>query len=61
MWGPPAIGARIKGIRDVFRDGENGHLVESGDARASALAVKQYTGGRILLERISEANHANPP
>ena len=54
LCGLPTIGASIEGIRDVIHEGENGHLVESGDAGAFALAVMQYAGHRFLLERISE-------
>ena len=37
----PVIGTRIPGLVDAVRDGETGHLVESGDVEALAQAMRQ--------------------
>lgn len=49
MCGTPTIGARLEGIEDVIAEGENGHLVESGNAQAFADAVGYYNRNRSAL------------
>ncbi len=38
----PTVAARLEGIQDVIHEGENGHLVASGDAGAFASVITQY-------------------
>lgn len=40
--GLPTIGSRLEGITDVIDDGQNGHLISSGDAWSFSEAVMQY-------------------
>ena len=40
--GLPTIAARLEGIMDVIREGENGHLVPSGEAWAFSEAIMRY-------------------
>ncbi|MFT5141501.1 MAG: phosphatidylinositol alpha-1,6-mannosyltransferase [Rhodothermales bacterium] len=40
MNGMPAVGARLEGIAEVITDGQNGILVESGDAAGFADAIR---------------------
>lgn len=42
LCGLPVIAAGIEGIADVVTDGDNGHLVASGDASGFADAVMRY-------------------
>lgn len=51
LCGLPAIAARLEGIRDVVLEGENGHLVESGNAPAFAETICRYYHDREQLER----------
>lgn len=50
----PTIGARLEGISDVIEEGENGHLVASGDAWGFSEAVMQYYHDPIRLENASK-------
>lgn len=47
--GLPTIAARLEGIRDVITEGENGHLVESGDAWAFSEAIMAYYHNRPAM------------
>ena len=40
--GLPTIGARLEGISDVIEEGQNGHLVPSGDVWSFSEAIMQY-------------------
>lgn len=40
--GLPTIGSRLEGITDVIDEGQNGHLVPSGDAWGFSEAIMQY-------------------
>jgi phosphatidylinositol alpha-1,6-mannosyltransferase len=40
--GLPTIGSRLEGITDVINEGQNGHLVSSGDAWGFSEAIMQY-------------------
>ncbi|MEX0747555.1 MAG: glycosyltransferase family 4 protein [Rhodothermales bacterium] len=40
--GLPTIGSRLEGITDVIEEGENGHLVATGDAWSFSEAVMRY-------------------
>jgi phosphatidyl-myo-inositol dimannoside synthase len=51
--GLPVIAARLEGIEDVIREGENGNLVESGDARAFARRILYYDEEPGALEEAS--------
>ena len=42
MCGLPAVAARLEGIEDVVREGENGHLVASGNAAEFHDAILRY-------------------
>jgi phosphatidylinositol alpha-1,6-mannosyltransferase len=52
MCGTPTIGSRLQGIEDVIAEGENGHLVDSGNAQAFADAVAYYVGNRSALQEL---------
>jgi len=52
--GLPTVAARLEGILDVITEGVNGHLVESGDARAFADAVLRYHRDRVALSAASQ-------
>lgn len=52
--GLPTIGARLEGISDVIEEGENGHLVTSGDAWGFSEAVMQYYHDDARLDAASE-------
>jgi glycosyltransferase involved in cell wall biosynthesis len=53
--GRPVVGSRVGGIRDLVRDGENGLLVEPGDAAALADALIRVLTDRELAERLASA------
>lgn len=42
LCGTPAIAARLEGIKDVIRDGTNGHLVPPEDPTAFVEAIQTY-------------------
>ena len=42
MNGLPTVAARIEGISEVIREGENGAFVESGDAQGFVEAIRRY-------------------
>ncbi len=52
--GMPAIAARLEGIRDVITEGENGLLLESGNAWAFSEAIMAYYHDRPTLEAASQ-------
>jgi glycosyltransferase involved in cell wall biosynthesis len=51
--GRPVVGTRVGGIRDLVRDGENGLLVEPGDAHALADALVRVLSDRGLADRLA--------
>ena len=51
--GMPAIAARLEGIQDVIKEGENGHFVESGDTEGFKEAILQYYHDRDALKNVS--------
>ena len=53
LCGLPVVAADLEGIRDVVREGENGVLVESGDAEAFAAAIMEIGGNRSRLDDAS--------
>ena len=53
LCGLPVLAADLEGISDVVREGENGHLVPSGDADAFERAVLSYRGQR---QRLADAS-----
>src|SRR5207302_846103 len=48
----PVIASRLGQIAEVIRDGENGLLIEPGDAVALARAIERLTGDQSLRERL---------
>ena len=52
--GLPAIAARLEGIQDVITEGENGHLVESGNAWAFSEAIMPFYHNRPALDAASQ-------
>lgn len=50
--GLPVVSTRVTGIPEVVRHGENGLLVESGDARALAGAIESLMRDRALYDRL---------
>ena len=53
--GTPVIATRTGGVAEVVVDGENGLLVEPGDAAAFAAAVRRYLGDPELQARLRSA------
>lgn len=51
--GLPVVAARLEGIQDVVTEGENGHLVESGDAGGFARTILSY---HHAPERLKDAS-----
>ncbi len=54
LGGLPAIASRLEGITDVIAENENGHLVESGDARCFVESILRYERDRPALRQASE-------
>jgi phosphatidylinositol alpha-1,6-mannosyltransferase len=50
----PTVAARLEGIQDVIHEGENGHLVGSGDAEAFARIITQYYNQPDMLGVMSD-------
>jgi glycosyltransferase involved in cell wall biosynthesis len=48
----PVVASRLGQIADVIIDGENGMLVEPGDAGALARAIERLAGDKALRERL---------
>jgi glycosyltransferase involved in cell wall biosynthesis len=53
--GTPVIATRTGGVAEIVRDGENGLLVEPGDAPAFAAAVRRYLADADLRARLRAA------
>lgn len=53
MSGLPVVAARLEGIQDVVREGENGHLLPSGDAGAFADRILAYVADPVALAEAS--------
>ena len=53
LCGLPIIAAELEGIRDVVREGENGVLIESGDADAFASVIREFGRDCARLEAAS--------
>jgi phosphatidylinositol alpha-1,6-mannosyltransferase len=53
MCGLPVIASNIEGIADVVSDGENGTLIDSGDAEGFCHAIMKYHGNTDLLRAAS--------
>jgi glycosyltransferase involved in cell wall biosynthesis len=51
--GRPVVAARVGGIPDLVRDGENGLLVEPGDTPALVDAIVRILSDRELAERLA--------
>jgi phosphatidylinositol alpha-1,6-mannosyltransferase len=54
LCGLPAVAARLEGIADVITEGENGHLVEPGDAAGFRDAVMRYYDSPLELRGASD-------
>jgi glycosyltransferase involved in cell wall biosynthesis len=52
--GTPVIATRVGGVPEVVRDGENGLLVDAGDAAGLAAAVRRLAAEPGLRERLAE-------
>jgi glycosyltransferase involved in cell wall biosynthesis len=52
--GKPVVATRVAGTVDYIRDGENGLLVEPGDAPALADAVNRLLRDRALADRVAQ-------
>ena len=57
--GAPVIASRLEGILDVITEGENGHLVESGNAEKFRMAIMSYYENPDALRRASENARAH--
>jgi glycosyltransferase involved in cell wall biosynthesis len=53
--GTPVLATRTGGVAEVVRDGENGLLVEPGDADALGAAIRRYFADDELRERLRAA------
>ena len=53
--GKPVVATRVAGTEDYIRDGENGLLVEPGDAPALAAAVNRLLRDREFAGRLGQA------
>jgi phosphatidylinositol alpha-1,6-mannosyltransferase len=51
--GLPIIAADLEGVRDVIEEGENGHLLPSGDADAFAGTIVRYGRNRVEIAAAS--------
>ncbi len=54
LCGAPVLAARLEGIQDVVAEGENGHLIESGDADGFVRWILHYDRDRTALRTLSE-------
>jgi glycosyltransferase involved in cell wall biosynthesis len=50
--GTPVLATRTGGVAEVVRDGENGLIVEAGDAAALAAAIARFFGDPELAARL---------
>jgi phosphatidylinositol alpha-1,6-mannosyltransferase len=55
LCGLPVLAAELEGIRDVVREGRNGHLLPSRDAGAFVEAIARYHRDRRALAALSES------
>jgi glycogen synthase len=53
--GKPVVATRAAGTVDYIRDGENGLLVEPGDAPAMANAIQRLLDDPALADRLTAA------
>ncbi len=51
--GLPTVGAALEGILDVIAEGQNGHLVPTGDAAAFTAVLSRYAADRRALHALS--------
>jgi phosphatidylinositol alpha-1,6-mannosyltransferase len=54
LCGTPALAARLDGIQDVITEGQNGHLIASGDAEGFAGWILHYLQNATALQDLSE-------
>jgi phosphatidyl-myo-inositol dimannoside synthase len=54
LCGLPTVAAELEGIRDVVREGENGHLLPSGDAEGFLAAIERYRADPARLAAASD-------
>ena len=53
LCGLPTVAAQLEGIRDVIREGTNGHLVKSGNAPVFIRAITRYLHRRESLNKLA--------
>jgi glycosyltransferase involved in cell wall biosynthesis len=53
--GTPVIASRVGGVPEIVEDGENGLLVEPGDADALAARINEFFGSPELRQRLAAA------
>jgi phosphatidylinositol alpha-1,6-mannosyltransferase len=53
LCGLPTIAARLEGIEDVIIEGENGHLVESGNPESFVDGITDYVRNRDALPSLA--------
>jgi glycosyltransferase involved in cell wall biosynthesis len=53
----PVIGARIKAVREIIRDGENGFLFEDKDARDLEDKIRRLADDSALAARLGETGY----
>jgi phosphatidyl-myo-inositol dimannoside synthase len=53
LCGLPTLAAELEGIRDVVHEGENGHLLPSGDPDAFLAAIERYRADPAGLQAAS--------
>ena len=51
--GLPTVGAALEGLLDVIAEGENGHLIPTGDADAFAATLVRYAADRPALAALA--------
>ncbi len=55
--GLPAVATRIGGVVDVMQDGENGIIVEAGDAEGLSAGILRFLEDRVFAERMGVNAH----
>ena len=53
--GRPVVASRVGGVAGLVRDGEDGLLIDPGDAGACVAALRRLAGDEALARRLAEA------